>query len=51
MALLKALVPAEDAFITTTAPASLEVYRENEFYKNARNLSSPSPRRCASNTR
>ena len=34
MALLKALVPAEDAFLTSTAPASLEVYRRNEYYKN-----------------
>jgi 5-methyltetrahydropteroyltriglutamate--homocysteine methyltransferase len=32
--LLKALVPAEDAFLTTTAPASLEVYRRNEFYRS-----------------
>ena len=31
--LLKPLVPGEDAFITTTAPASLEVYRRNEYYK------------------
>jgi 5-methyltetrahydropteroyltriglutamate--homocysteine methyltransferase len=32
---LKSLVPAEDAFLTTTAPASLEVYRsENEHYKS-----------------
>ena len=30
--MLRALVPAEDAFLTTTAPASLEVYRQNEFY-------------------
>lgn len=29
---LKSLVPAEDAFLTATAPASLEVYRRNEFY-------------------
>jgi 5-methyltetrahydropteroyltriglutamate--homocysteine methyltransferase len=34
VALLKALVPAEDAFLTATAPASLEVYRRNEYYKN-----------------
>jgi 5-methyltetrahydropteroyltriglutamate--homocysteine methyltransferase len=33
LALLKSLVPAEDAFLTATAPASLEVYRRNEFYK------------------
>jgi 5-methyltetrahydropteroyltriglutamate--homocysteine methyltransferase len=26
--------PAEDAFLTTTAPASLEPYRKNEFYKS-----------------
>jgi 5-methyltetrahydropteroyltriglutamate--homocysteine methyltransferase len=31
--LLKARVPADDAFLTTTAPASLEVYRRNEFYQ------------------
>ncbi len=34
IAILKSLVPAEDAFLTTTAPASLEVYRQNEFYKS-----------------
>ncbi|HEY7991969.1 MAG TPA: cobalamin-independent methionine synthase II family protein [Stellaceae bacterium] len=33
LALLKSLVPAEDAFLTATAPASLEVYRRNEYYK------------------
>jgi 5-methyltetrahydropteroyltriglutamate--homocysteine methyltransferase len=33
IAMLKALVPGDDAFLTTTAPASLEVYRRNEFYK------------------
>ena len=27
-------VPAEEAFLTSTAPASLEVYRRNEFYKS-----------------
>lgn len=32
--MLRALVPAEDAFLTTTAPASLEVYRQNEFYRS-----------------
>jgi 5-methyltetrahydropteroyltriglutamate--homocysteine methyltransferase len=32
--LLKAFVTPEDAFLTTTAPASLEVYRKNEFYKS-----------------
>jgi 5-methyltetrahydropteroyltriglutamate--homocysteine methyltransferase len=26
-------VPVEDAFLTSTAPASLEVYRRNEYYK------------------
>jgi 5-methyltetrahydropteroyltriglutamate--homocysteine methyltransferase len=31
--LLCGLVPKEDAFITATAPASLEVYRRNEYYK------------------
>jgi 5-methyltetrahydropteroyltriglutamate--homocysteine methyltransferase len=30
---LKAHVPLEEAFLTSTAPASLEVYRRNEFYK------------------
>jgi 5-methyltetrahydropteroyltriglutamate--homocysteine methyltransferase len=30
---LKAHVPVEDAFLTSTAPASLEVYRRNEYYK------------------
>ncbi|MFN2646337.1 MAG: cobalamin-independent methionine synthase II family protein [Burkholderiales bacterium] len=29
---LKAHVPADDAFLTSTAPASLEVYRRNEYY-------------------
>ena len=32
--MLRALVPAEDAFLTSTAPASLEAYRQNEFYKS-----------------
>src|SRR4051794_6444249 len=31
---LKAHVPVEDAFLTATAPASLEVYRRNEYYKS-----------------
>ena len=31
---LKANVPMEDAFLTSTAPASLEVYRRNEYYKS-----------------
>jgi 5-methyltetrahydropteroyltriglutamate--homocysteine methyltransferase len=31
---LKARVPAEDAFLTSTAPASLEVYRRNEYYRS-----------------
>jgi 5-methyltetrahydropteroyltriglutamate--homocysteine methyltransferase len=30
---LKAHAPLEDAFLTSTAPASLEVYRRNEYYK------------------
>jgi 5-methyltetrahydropteroyltriglutamate--homocysteine methyltransferase len=34
LAVLKSLVPAEDAFLTATAPASLEVYRRNEFYRS-----------------
>src|SRR6267142_1776652 len=31
---LKRHVPVEDAFLTSTAPASLEVYRRNEYYKS-----------------
>lgn len=31
--LAKAYLKPEDSFITSTAPASLEVYRRNEFYK------------------
>ena len=31
---LKAHVPSEDAFLTSTAPASLEVYRRNEYYRS-----------------
>ena len=31
---LKRLVPVEDAFLTSTAPGSLEVYRRNEHYKS-----------------
>jgi 5-methyltetrahydropteroyltriglutamate--homocysteine methyltransferase len=31
---LKRLVPAEDAFLTSTAPGSLEVYRRDEHYKS-----------------
>lgn len=34
VAMLTALVPVEDAFFTATAPASLEVYRRNEYYKS-----------------
>ena len=34
IAQLKAHVPLEDAFLTSTAPASLEVYRRNEYYKS-----------------
>jgi 5-methyltetrahydropteroyltriglutamate--homocysteine methyltransferase len=30
---VKRHVPVEDAFLTSTAPASLEVYRRNEYYK------------------
>ncbi|MBI3702607.1 MAG: cobalamin-independent methionine synthase II family protein [Rhizobiales bacterium] len=29
----RAALPPEDSFLTATAPASLEVYRRNEFYK------------------
>jgi 5-methyltetrahydropteroyltriglutamate--homocysteine methyltransferase len=29
---LKSFVPAQDAFLTSTAPGSLEVYRRNEYY-------------------
>lgn len=32
IALLREHVSPDDAFLTTTAPASLEVYRRNEFY-------------------
>jgi 5-methyltetrahydropteroyltriglutamate--homocysteine methyltransferase len=32
--ILAASVAPEDAFLTTTAPASLEPYRKNEFYKS-----------------
>ncbi|MGH6990540.1 MAG: hypothetical protein ACREE3_11650, partial [Stellaceae bacterium] len=32
--LLTSFAPAENAFLTTTAPASLEVYRRNEFYQS-----------------
>src|SRR5437867_1397960 len=31
---LKRHVPVDDAFLTSTAPASLEVYRRNEYYKS-----------------
>jgi 5-methyltetrahydropteroyltriglutamate--homocysteine methyltransferase len=31
---LKAHVPAGEAFLTSTAPASLEVYRRNEYYRS-----------------
>jgi len=31
--ILVSAVPKEDAFLTSTAPASLEPYRENEYYK------------------
>jgi 5-methyltetrahydropteroyltriglutamate--homocysteine methyltransferase len=31
---LKRQVPVEDAFLTSTAPASLEVYRRNEYYES-----------------
>ena len=33
---LKAHVPTENAFLTSTAPASLEVYRRNEYYNTDR---------------
>jgi 5-methyltetrahydropteroyltriglutamate--homocysteine methyltransferase len=32
--LLLAHAPKEDAFLTSTAPSSLEVYRRNEYYKS-----------------
>jgi 5-methyltetrahydropteroyltriglutamate--homocysteine methyltransferase len=35
---LKAHVALEDAFLTATAPASLEVYRRNEFYKTEKDF-------------
>jgi len=31
--MLRACIAPEDAFLTTTAPASLEPYRQNDFYK------------------
>lgn len=31
--MLRSLAAPEDAFLTTTAPASLEAYRRNEYYK------------------
>jgi 5-methyltetrahydropteroyltriglutamate--homocysteine methyltransferase len=31
---LKRFVPAQDAFLTSTAPGSLEVYRRNEYYRS-----------------
>lgn len=31
---LKGLAPAGETFLTSTAPASIEVYRRNEFYKS-----------------
>jgi len=31
---LKKHVPADDAFLTSTAPGSLEVYRRNEYYRS-----------------
>jgi 5-methyltetrahydropteroyltriglutamate--homocysteine methyltransferase len=31
---LKAQAPLEDSFLTSTAPASLEVYRRNEYYRS-----------------
>ena len=34
IALLKQFVAPEDAFLTATAPGSLEVYRRNEYYKS-----------------
>ena len=32
--ILLGLAPAEECFLTSTAPASIEVYRRNEFYKS-----------------
>lgn len=32
--MLKSLAPGEETFLTSTAPASIEVYRRNEFYKS-----------------
>ena len=34
IALLKECAKAEDAFLTATAPGSLEVYRRNEYYRS-----------------
>ena len=35
IALLRQFAKPEDAFLTATAPGSLEVYRRNEYYKSA----------------
>jgi len=32
--LLRSLAPGEETFLTSTAPASIEVYRRNEFYRS-----------------
>ena len=52
--LFKAALPAghkADTFLTTTAPASLEPYHTTNITRPPRNSCSPSPTRCASNTR
>ena len=46
-----AVGPDTEAFITTTAPASLEPYRGNEYYRTRKTSSSPSPRPCGPSTR
>ena len=48
--LLQAADPGEDAFLTSTAPASLEVYRDNRGMPRTRSTSTRWPRRCARST-
>src|SRR5262245_47936798 len=49
--LFRTLVTPAEAFLTSTAPASFEPYRDNEFYKSEESSYSRSPRRCAPSTR
>ncbi len=50
IALLKEAAAGEEVFLTSTAPASLEVYRRNDYYKTGRSTSTPSRTRCARST-